>query len=432
SHPYFCVAVQGEAKASVSGGNPPYTYSWLPGGQTNDTATGLALGAYTVTVTDSNGCSLSATVSVSSASVSFTASGLPTSIVIGDSTYLSAKCNVPATYSWAPSASITNPNSATSYATPTVTTTYTVTITTGCGTYIDSVTITVNCANLYNENICIVTIDTATNRDKIIWGRFNSPPDGFYNVYKENSSYAFSMIVSQRLDSLSDYIDTSSRPGQGPCTYELATQDSCGVSILSPPHTSIFLTDSTGVNVNILNWTGYVGFVPSQYIIYRGPRINSLLKIDSVPSSTLTYRDTLPPPSCVYLVAAINPSGPCVPSHSRLNASEQGAISFSNRRRIKNPTGIQVLNNGLSGLTLYPNPGYGVFTLGYSMLESGNIRITIVDELGQVVYNNTEEKSAGRVNEQLNLENLAAGIYSLRLQTNEGITVRKLVIIHNR
>jgi hypothetical protein len=421
--------VQGEARASVSGGNAPYTYSWTPGGQTGDTATGLAVGAYTVTVTDSNGCSLSASVSVSSAAVSYTVSGSPLSIVVGDSTYLSARCNVSgANYSWAPSASVTNPNSKSSYAKPAVTTTYTVTITTGCGTYIDSVTITVNCANTYNENICIVTVDTATNRDKIIWGRFNSPPSGFYNVYKENSSYAFSMIVSQPLDSLSDYIDTSSRPGLAPCTYELATQDSCGISVLSPPHTSIFLTDSAGFNVNILNWTAYVGFTPSQYIIFRGLTMSSLVKIDSVPPAILTYRDTLPPPLSIYLVEAVNPSGPCIPTH-RLNGSEPGSISFSNRRRLKNPTGIPVLNNSISNLSIYPNPGNGVFTVSYTMPENGNIRINIVDELGQIVYDNSMQKSAGRVSEQLNLENLSAGIYSLRLQTNNGITVRKLVII---
>ena len=45
----------GEATAEVSGGIPPYTYQWS-NGQTTETATGLASGSYTVTITDSNGC----------------------------------------------------------------------------------------------------------------------------------------------------------------------------------------------------------------------------------------------------------------------------------------------------------------------------------------------------------------------------------------
>ncbi len=46
----------GTATATPSGGTPPYTYLWTPTGQTTITATNLAAGVYTVTVTDINGC----------------------------------------------------------------------------------------------------------------------------------------------------------------------------------------------------------------------------------------------------------------------------------------------------------------------------------------------------------------------------------------
>ena len=46
----------GTATVTVSGGNSPYTYLWTPGGQTNQTATGLSAGSYSVTITDKNGC----------------------------------------------------------------------------------------------------------------------------------------------------------------------------------------------------------------------------------------------------------------------------------------------------------------------------------------------------------------------------------------
>jgi gliding motility-associated-like protein len=48
--------ITGSATATASGGNGPYTYSWLPSGGTNATANGLSAGLYTVTVTDANGC----------------------------------------------------------------------------------------------------------------------------------------------------------------------------------------------------------------------------------------------------------------------------------------------------------------------------------------------------------------------------------------
>ncbi|OAZ02840.1 MBG domain-containing protein [Flavobacterium succinicans] len=46
----------GSATVTPSGGVGPYTYSWSPSGGTAATATGLAAGNYTVTVTDANSC----------------------------------------------------------------------------------------------------------------------------------------------------------------------------------------------------------------------------------------------------------------------------------------------------------------------------------------------------------------------------------------
>ncbi|WP_264522924.1 T9SS type A sorting domain-containing protein [Flavobacterium sp. N502536] len=53
----FCFGdADGEAGVSVTGGTPPYSYSWLPSGGNEATATGLTAGTYTVTVTDSHFC----------------------------------------------------------------------------------------------------------------------------------------------------------------------------------------------------------------------------------------------------------------------------------------------------------------------------------------------------------------------------------------
>lgn len=55
----------GSATISVTGGVAPYTYSWNdPQNQTTATATGLAAGTYTVTVTGANGCSSITSVAV--------------------------------------------------------------------------------------------------------------------------------------------------------------------------------------------------------------------------------------------------------------------------------------------------------------------------------------------------------------------------------
>ncbi|HKR07279.1 MAG TPA: gliding motility-associated C-terminal domain-containing protein [Bacteroidia bacterium] len=62
-----CGNANGSATATPSGGTTPYSYLWSDS-QTTQTATGLLAGNYSVTVTDNNGCTVNAPVTVSVAS----------------------------------------------------------------------------------------------------------------------------------------------------------------------------------------------------------------------------------------------------------------------------------------------------------------------------------------------------------------------------
>ncbi len=71
STPLLCAGQNtGTASVVVNGGTPPYTYQWSAntGGQTSAVATNLAAGTYSVTVTDSKGCTVSIPVTVTSPS----------------------------------------------------------------------------------------------------------------------------------------------------------------------------------------------------------------------------------------------------------------------------------------------------------------------------------------------------------------------------
>lgn len=58
-----CSASDGNATSSVSGGTSPYAYLWS-NGKTTSSITGLAVGNYTLTVTDANGCKKSTSTAV--------------------------------------------------------------------------------------------------------------------------------------------------------------------------------------------------------------------------------------------------------------------------------------------------------------------------------------------------------------------------------
>ncbi|MEW6469697.1 MAG: PKD domain-containing protein [Bacteroidota bacterium] len=93
----------GSAVSSATGGTPGYTYSWS-NSQTGTTATGLSAGVYTVTVTDANGCTAQAAVTITQPpALAATLSGSP-ALCFGASNG-SATSNVTGgtpsyTYSW--------------------------------------------------------------------------------------------------------------------------------------------------------------------------------------------------------------------------------------------------------------------------------------------------------------------------------------------
>ena len=60
-----CLSNSGQAEVLASGGTMPYTYSWLPGDETNDRIENLPSGVYTAVVIDANGCSAYKQVNIS-------------------------------------------------------------------------------------------------------------------------------------------------------------------------------------------------------------------------------------------------------------------------------------------------------------------------------------------------------------------------------
>ncbi|HTB31902.1 MAG TPA: T9SS type A sorting domain-containing protein, partial [Bacteroidia bacterium] len=366
-------------------------------------------------------------------SVQITVTANPDTIYAnGDSATLSVYSPVPGTYLWAPSGATTQSITVT----PAATSTYTVVVSTVCGTYTSAVTVyNFNCTNTYDEPICLVTIDTASNWPEIIWGRTNSPPQGgfgYYYFYRDTIS-GYKFIGGLPLTDYTAAIDAHWPSWFGPASYELSTFDSCGESALSAPATSVFLTTTAGVNAYILNWTAYVGFIPTEYRIFRATSSGPLTLIDSVLNTVLTYTDSFPPYGSNYAIQAVSPYGPCTPTakffHNKVGASLSG--SFSNKFNTE-VLGTQSLKSNDRQLTIYPNPTNGNLSLNYSTNSSGNVQISIIDELGQIVYTTNETKVAGNYNEQLNLENLASGIYTLRMQTAGGTTVKKVIIMHNK
>ncbi|WP_338647682.1 MBG domain-containing protein [Flavobacterium sp. KS-LB2] len=98
----------GSASVSPSGGTPGYTYFWSPSGGTAATASGLAAGSYTVTVTDANGCSATRNFTITQPPAFSTATASQTNVSCNGGSNGSASVSPSGgtpgyTYSWSPS-----------------------------------------------------------------------------------------------------------------------------------------------------------------------------------------------------------------------------------------------------------------------------------------------------------------------------------------
>ena len=108
STPATCSSSNGSATVTASGGTGTLTYSWAPSGGTNATATGLAAGTYTVSVTDANGCAQTATTAVTTSNGPAVTVQSQTNVSCNGGSTGSVTISVsggtaPYTYSWSPS-----------------------------------------------------------------------------------------------------------------------------------------------------------------------------------------------------------------------------------------------------------------------------------------------------------------------------------------
>lgn len=80
----------------------------------------------------------------------------------------------------------------------------------------------------------------------------------------------------------------------------------------------------------------------------------------------------------------------------------------------------------LENVKIYPSPSRGLVNINFNSSDQLNAEITVTDQSGRVVYQ-TRNKSAGKL-VQLNLQHLSNGIYFIKVQAQNKVAVKKLLI----
>jgi hypothetical protein len=94
-----------------------------------------------------------------------------------------------------------------------------------------------------------------------------------------------------------------------------------------------------------------------------------------------------------------------------------------------NGTGIDTERATASAWSLFPNPANDRLTLAFNEENWNNtqVEISIISALGSLVYSETIQ-SAGNQRHNLDISNLAAGMYIVRLNTPKGSSTQKLLV----
>lgn len=136
-----CACSQIVVSSNVISSNAPFTFKWMPGGDTLDAivVSPCVTTTYTLTVTNACGDSTKKTVTVTPYFATPTAVCCDTSIIMGDSARLYVSGSKPsAKYRWTPTTGLNCDTCDTLQASPTTTTTYTVTETDSMGCMADT------------------------------------------------------------------------------------------------------------------------------------------------------------------------------------------------------------------------------------------------------------------------------------------------------
>ena len=208
-----------------------------------------------------------------------------------------------------------------------------------------------NNSYLLPPEICIIGVDSATGKNRIIWERQNTNLIDSIVILRENTiAGVYDKIGAISYQQAGIYIDTFADPSVRAWRYKIAAIDTCGAqSLNSPLHKTIHLTINAGLNGTWnLIWNNYKGFNPPSYYIYRGTSSSNTQLLAQIPGNLNSFTDLNPPTGTVHYQIEIVKNDGCYPDSLMAKANTNYNTSRSNTANNGsiNPIFLQANFNG--------------------------------------------------------------------------------------
>ncbi|WP_343635106.1 T9SS type A sorting domain-containing protein [Fluviicola sp.] len=416
-----CSTTNGQVVATFNGGTTPFTYAWEDAqgnsiGTNSATLASIGAGTYTCNITDANGCSFTSSAMVSNNFGPTLAIDtiIPSSCSGDGQIQLTVISGNPTDYLWtngATTPNITNLNPGF----------YSVSVTgaSGCITVLGG---TVESTLPDPIEICMVTVDSTTNTNLVVWEKPITTGIDHFNIYRETSQAGLYQLVGSVLYSdESIYNDLVASPNVRSWRYKISSVDACGnESELSQTHKTIHLVISHGLGNDInLFWDSYEGFNYSNFIVRKHTDAAGWTTIQTMPNNLFTFTDqALDTDGLFYEVTVAAPS---------LCSTTKVAQDFNttrsnrdNRLSTGQPNSVSELLNQV--VDIYPNPANTFLNIDNG--SSQTIEAHILDQTGRVISSTTLVPGQTK----MDCGKLAAGVYNIELQSLGAKTLKRFVI----
>jgi len=265
--------------------------------------------------------------------------------------------------------------------------------------------------------ITLISTSTGTNGStQYYWRPYDSAAlipgtDTLMYNYAHNGTYNVTLIIMDTgsaycVDSITMQINISNRDS----LHASFTSSYLGDSI-SIGYEYYFQSTSTGVN---------------GVTMYRWAAGDTTAADSGVGMTTFTHYYTYPGTHTATLSIWFT-KYPRVKPHNMMG-TRYDFSTYSETITVGKPTGIATISNESSGLGVYPTPNDGQFKLALAGIANGTVQIEVINVLGETISISTVQVNNGKLNKDINLQNIPNGMYFVKVATSTKVYTARTIV----
>lgn len=420
-----CGQSNGDIYGVYNGGAGNYTFNWIGQGQTTADLYDVIYGNYQVVVTDGSGCSKTFSYQLDDyQATDIIDSIIPAHCNSADGAILVDLVNDPNNgpnvlfFNW----SNGNPLKDNFNLAPG---TYTITVASGPSpfnglTCYSQKIMEVGVRAPVMQDICMVTVDTTTTTNLVVWQRVEETGISHYNIYRENAVAGnFMLIDTVQAGSESLFNDVVASPMDRSWRYKISAVNTCGVEgPVSAPHKTMHMNTivNLGNGSNDIYWDDYEGRQEAEYVVWRHSDQNGWEALSpAVPFGVSVFND-LPPGGLTGIDYFVEMTLGSMCTATRAQ-DFNSARSNKEKGQFKVGEGTGDSNNALSEyyleqISLSPNPVSGMLTI--SQEDNLPVFVSVYTTDGQSL----RSYQLSGTETQIDFSNYSKGIYLVKVSLN--------------